>query len=128
MDIVKADFFKYFLTFGSIWGRLQIVRDKYKTIKNKKHMTEFTTKTIVIGRPPPENKPIEFIKFLGKKHGIFTNNIDSKPSDFDYIELIAKEYCRIDGEMCDLMYAYCVQECRDDGVLFLGKWNSGNVY
>lgn len=82
------------------------------------------TKTIVIGdneKDAPIKKPIVFTKSLS-----LTNSFQKAtmtPSDFKFIELISKRY----SGQYDIMFAYNNNSFRENGVLYLGKWNDGVV-
>lgn len=81
------------------------------------------TKTIVIGTSYiNDNKPIEFDCYLDASLG--SSAFVSPPSKFKYIELICKKY---NGGGRDLMFAYNDPSNRNDGILYIGYWNSGTV-
>lgn len=88
------------------------------------------TKTIVIGENKNlvNQKPIEFDKILSDNLGIWNAKEKiqkkGKPSDYNFIELICKDY-GIKNQ--DLMFAYNDSNNRDEGCLFIGKWNDGIV-
>lgn len=79
------------------------------------------TKTIVIGdNNSLTGKPIEFVKEMNE---IPVKKTLINPHDYDNIELICRDYW---GYGMDLMFAY-FDDDRDNGVAFLGHWNSGIV-
>ena len=81
------------------------------------------TKTIVLGSSyQDDNKPIVFNDYLDTTE--FSSAFVSKPSQFNYIELICKNYN--DGSR-DLMFAYNDPSNRNNGTLFFGYWNDGTV-
>ena len=81
------------------------------------------TKTIVIGASyQDDNKPIEFNDYLDATE--FSSAFISKPSQFNYIELICKNY---NNGSRDLMFAYDDPNNRNSGTLFFGYWNDGTV-
>lgn len=94
-----------------------------------------STKTIVIGRKgqqPRKLMPIQFTHIIQAPHPVVgsktdvivsNNDCEASPQDFNYIELIAKDY--IKG--VDVMFAYDHPAMRTKGVLFLGMWNGGSV-
>lgn len=94
-----------------------------------------STKTIVIGskeNKPRKLKPLTFKGVLDvdyrddNKPRIFvSNSVGPQPQDFNYIELISKNY--IEG--VDVMFAYNNPdpEKRGEGLILFGKWNDGVV-
>ena len=87
-----------------------------------------TTNIIVLGNYPPQKvKPIQFLRTL--KGDSFESNCFSKPTDFDNVELICKDYYKghhdSDKEYGDLMFAY--YDDRKKGILYLGLWNDGVI-
>lgn len=83
-------------------------------------------KTIVIGSPEekPALKPIVFNKLLTTE--LVIENVGSdKPSDYNTIELIARDYD--ENHRYDLMFAYDRNQDRKYGTLYLGYWNDGVV-
>lgn len=66
-----------------------------------------------------EKKKIEFVKSLESSTSISKASI--KPSEYEHIELIAKECCGV----YDVMFAY--NDDRSDGVIYLGLFNDGVV-
>ena len=88
------------------------------------------TKCTVIGEesaPKKELIPIEFKYFLNfdspkeQKNSVLpVGELDGKPSDYLFIELICKDYVAN-----DLMFAH--NGNRSEGVLYMGKWNDGVV-
>lgn len=88
------------------------------------------TKTIVLGiNQFNENSFIEFKKVLTADLEVEAIDDDddcshnSKPCEFNFIECICKRY---NGEY-DLMFAYNDESKRQEGNLFIGKWNNGLV-
>jgi len=83
------------------------------------------TKCIVLGETSSANKktPITFSSIL--TYGKFHNATD-QPKDFEYLELIAKGYTDNTIEP-DIIFAYNDPKKRNEGYLFLGKWNDGVV-
>ena len=81
------------------------------------------TKTIILGEQKDGNTPIEFITFLTKDFEIEGVEFLLKPSSYNFIECICKRY---DGDL-DLMFAYNDAARREQGTLFIGKWNNGIV-
>lgn len=80
-----------------------------------------STKCIVLGQEEKkELEKIEFVKALNRSFMI--SNASTKPSDWDNIELITKNYTY---KKEDVMFAY--NECRRNGCLYLGHWNDGVV-
>jgi len=80
------------------------------------------TKVIILGQEPEKKKgkPIEFKKYLDDNMK-FAGGPIANPSNFEVIELIAKNYCN----NFDLFFAY--DEDRQTGVLYLGHYNDGIV-
>ena len=93
-------------------------------------MTKHQTKTIVLGSTDKNNKyrHIKFIKFLTYE-GAMHDSIVLTPGQYKHIELICKQYTtqvwRSNGT--DLMFAYDDENCRGNGVLYLGYWNDGTI-
>jgi hypothetical protein len=89
--------------------------------QNKKIMT----KTIVVGSTEiaTEKKPIKFFSSL-RGSLEFNHDVGHKPSDFNYVELIAPNYT---SEGRDLMFAYDDPNDRSRGLLYVGYWNDGVV-
>jgi len=82
------------------------------------------TKCIVLGEALSKEKtPITFRSILA--YGEFYNATD-QPKDFKYLELIAKGYINNTIEP-DIIFAYNDPKKRNEGCLFLGKWNDGVV-
>ena len=79
------------------------------------------TKVIILGQEPKEEKklkPIEFVKAIPDTGKL--QNPNYKPSEFENIELICKNYYHEDF---DLMFAYDLERSR--GCLYLGHFNDG---
>lgn len=72
----------------------------------------------------PKPKGIEFVKIYDIS-GVQDTVI--KPSEFKYVELIAKDYLRYpyQEKHYDLMIAYYYPANKGDGSVFLGFWNGG---
>lgn len=81
------------------------------------------TKVTVIGSKarPKELKPIEFCSYFNVVKG--TCSATALPGNYNYIELICLNY---QGQL-DLMFAYADASDRNDGALYLGKFNDGVV-
>ncbi len=85
-----------------------------------------TPKIIIVGekRESEPKKPIEFIKcFL--LDGTLEATGGETPTNFDYIELIARNYGEFNDQSFDLIFCYDKPDERHDGVLYLGHWNDG---
>jgi len=84
------------------------------------------TKCIVLGEALSKEKtPITFSSIL--TYGKFHDATDQRyPKDFEYLELIAKGYTN-DTIEPDIIFAYNDPKKRNEGYLFLGKWNDGVV-
>lgn len=81
------------------------------------------TKCIVLGETQiEENKPIEFIKFLGNNWN-FRDSM-TKPRNYKNIELVVRDYV-MDTLTYDIMFAY--DKDRNEGCLYIGYWNGGVV-
>ncbi len=82
------------------------------------------TKVIVIGESQPriEGK-IVFTHYLNGSYEMI--KAESKPSDYNFIELITRNYGG--GDRGDLMFAYNDLGGRDHGVLYVGHFNNGLV-
>lgn len=84
------------------------------------------TNIIVLGNHPPQKvKPIQFLRTLRGDSFVSTS---SKPTDFDNVELICRDYYKghhNDKEYGDLMFAY--YNDRAKGILYLGLWNDGII-
>lgn len=85
------------------------------------------TKTIVLGElpMPAEKKPIEFFSLLNVVDSldVDANIVTSKPHQWNYIELICKNY----SPNLDLLFAYNDADDRGEGILIIGRWNDGVV-
>lgn len=87
------------------------------------------TTTIVIGEGtlPKKLTPIEFQRALNNVGSIGSSSAvmeaGSSPNRYEYIELICKDY----QPGCDLMFAYHDPSKRQEGILYIGKWNDGVV-
>lgn len=84
-----------------------------------------TPKIIIVGekRESEPKKPIEFIKCL-LLDGTLEATGDT-PTNFNYIELIARNYGSLNDQPFDLIFCYDNPNGRQDGVLYLGHWNDG---
>lgn len=82
------------------------------------------SKVIIIGGgdEAPKTKRIQFKQCLVESNSLEYANF--QPCDFQYIELICKNYTLSAG---DLMFAYDDPEAREDGFLFLGDFGDGIV-
>lgn len=97
-------------------------------------MTKKATTVIVLGDTTKSNK-YKHIKFL---KAITTDNLSDAfanegladaykaPKDYNYVELICKDYCET-GNSMDLMFAYNNADERSSGVLYIGYWNEGTI-
>jgi len=87
------------------------------------------TTTIVIGEIPTTKKlkPIQFVRCLnivgciGSSQAVIEAGVC--PNFYKFIELICKDYQL--GN--DLMFAYNNPLKREEGMLYIGKWNDGVV-
>jgi hypothetical protein len=79
------------------------------------------TKIIILGEEPQKKKQkiIKFSKVL--KNDFEFGEFSSQPCEFDFIELICKNY----HKGVDLMFAH--NGVRSNGCLFLGHFNDGVV-
>ena len=79
------------------------------------------TKVIILGETTSkkELKPIEFVKSIYEE----ISDTTSTPPNYDFIELIAKNYYE---NNYDLMFAYN-ENNRSDGSLYYGYFNDGIV-
>lgn len=80
------------------------------------------TKTIIIGKSITRTS-IVFTKMLEETGKWSTVLPGCEPNEFDYIELISKDYSRD----FDLMFAYDSDGDRGKGILMQGFWNDGVV-
>jgi hypothetical protein len=80
------------------------------------------TKVIILGQEPEkkELKPIQFVYFFSFQHGAEETGV--KPKSYENIELICKDFA---GFGFDLIFAY--NEDRNQGVLYLGRFNDGII-
>lgn len=83
------------------------------------------TKVIVLGEAS-DRKKIEFNRSLISP-GLIENGCSMKPCDYAFIELISKDYGVFLNQKYDLMFAYNDPERRQNGTLYLGKFNDGIV-
>jgi hypothetical protein len=85
-----------------------------------------TPKIIIVGekRESEPKKPIEFIMNL-LSNGTLEGGFVDKPTDYNYIELIARNYGDLNGNSFDLIFCYDNPNGRRDGILYLGHWNDG---
>lgn len=87
------------------------------------------TTTIVIGEIKESKKltPIKFERVLNNvgSIGALSAVIEagSSPGDYNYIELVCKNY----QPGNDVMFAYNNPFRRENGMLYIGKWNDGVV-
>lgn len=85
------------------------------------------TKTIVLGeqQAPVIKKPIEFFSLLNvaDHSDVDVAVTSSKPHQWNYIELICKNY----SPNLDLLFAYNDADDRGEGILIIGRWNDGVV-
>lgn len=80
------------------------------------------TKVTIIGKINKKRnfKPIEFYKCWSTESEV--SRVETEPKDYDFIELIAKDYfCNY-----DLMFAYDKDD-RAGGTVFIGHFNDGVV-
>jgi hypothetical protein len=87
-----------------------------------------TPKTIIIGENGElqPKKPMRFLKAV-LTDGQLSDAQADKPIDFNYIELIARNYGTFAGQPFDLIFCYDDPNERHNGVLFLGNWNDGVI-
>lgn len=87
-----------------------------------------TPKIIIIGQKGESEpkKPIEFVKGLLSDGTLGLIEVD-KPTDYNYIELITRDYGDLKGKSFDLIFCYDKPDERQNGVLYLGYWNDGIV-
>lgn len=104
------------------YNYIRISMDLFKKFypENKEKMTKVT----ILGQSHEDEKPkrkIEFVKYLASS-GL--KGSESNPSDYDNIELVARNYTK----GLDLMYAY-YEGGRDtpSAILYLGHFNDGVV-
>ena len=87
----------------------------------------YMTKTIVLGeqREQTVKKPIEFFTLItvADHDEVDYEPIRSKPYEFNYIELVSKNY----APNIDLLFAYNDPNDRGSGLLIIGRWNDGFV-
>lgn len=84
------------------------------------------TKTIVIGseNESKKDKKIEFIALLtDEKNPRIMSGYCGYAKKWNYIELITENY----SKDIDIMFAYMDKNKRNEGTLYLGKWNDGIV-
>ena len=83
-----------------------------------------TTTVVIIGESTTKQapRPITFSLDITSVDSA-PNDICADPSDWNYIELIARNYC--DGY--DLMFAYDHPSLRGEGIAYLGHFNDGIV-
>ena len=83
------------------------------------------TKTIVLGEQKDKaiNKPIEFFTRLNilESDDVKVESADTKPYEWNYIELICKNYTI----NLDLIFVYENADDRSSGILMIGRWNDG---
>ena len=106
---------------------LHLLLKELKSINYKQpQKTNNMTKVTIIGEPASTVKKYTHIKFIkslisGYKFETFSMRNWSKPSAWDNIELICRNY----AEGMDLMFAY--DDSRKDGILYVGYFNEGLV-
>ena len=83
------------------------------------------TKAIVVGQNkiPDKLKPIQFDFVLADHH---LNTAKLFPNDYQFVELISKDYSLLNGFVYDIIFAYDDENTRK-GTLYFGKWNDGIV-
>lgn len=85
------------------------------------------TKTIVLGEQQGYaiKKPIEFFSLItvSDSDDIAVEQVESKPCEWNYIELVSKNY----SPNIDLLFAYNDANNRSSGLLIIGRWNDGFV-
>lgn len=80
------------------------------------------TKVSVFGKQPTETKELKKIEFVKFFDGDKIEESSIKPTDFDNVVLIAKQYsCE---SKLDLIYAF---DKPTSGNIYLGHWNDGVV-
>jgi hypothetical protein len=86
-----------------------------------------TPKIIIVGEKgePESKKPMQFLKAI-LADGLLSDVQVDQPTDFNYIELIARNYGTFDQPF-DLIFCYDDPNKREEGVLFLGNWNDGVI-
>ena len=87
------------------------------------------TKAIVVGQNkiPDKLKPIQFDFVLA--NSVLTNQLHKVlffPNDYQFVELISKDYLIRDGFVYDIIFAYDDENTRK-GTLYFGKWNDGII-
>jgi len=88
-------------------------------------MTKVTVLGITNNIKP--RKKIQFVKIL-TNDSEFEDSGNLKPSQYEYIELIAKDYSFIYGQYrVDLMFCFNHHDARGEGILVLGHFNDGIV-
>ncbi len=86
-----------------------------------------TPKIIIVGeREQQSKKPMQFLKGLSVGGQISDIHVE-KPTDYSYIELIARNYGTFGNKSFDLIFCYNDPNKRESGVLFLGNWNDGVI-
>jgi len=89
------------------------------------------TKTIVLGaktQPQPKLNKIEFNQAIAFHGAIISATFfNAAPNEFNYIELVCKNYGKQNTKSFDLMFAYYDPRKREKGILYLGHWNDGVV-
>lgn len=83
------------------------------------------TKAIVVGHDKKfvTLKPIEF-DFVLADCRLSTAKLF--PNEYQFVELISKDYSLLDGSVYDIIFAYDDENTRK-GTLYFGKWNDGIV-
>ena len=87
----------------------------------------YMTKTIIIGKPTSADvkRSIEFLTHIhvSESDEISAEQVDSRPHEWGFIELICKDY----APNLDLMFAYDDAGDRSCSCLMVGRWNDGVV-
>ena len=87
----------------------------------------YMTKTIVLEEQKQAHvkQPIEFLTHIhvSESDEISAEQVDSRPHEWGFIELICKDY----AAGLDLMFAYDDAGDRSEGCLMVGRWNDGVV-
>ncbi len=86
-----------------------------------------TPQIIIVGEKAEQQpkKPMQFLKVI-LADGKLSDVQGDKPTDFNYIELIARSYGTF-NQPFDLIFCYDYPNERHNGVLFLGNWNDGVI-
>ena len=86
------------------------------------------SKIIIVGEKGElePKKPIQFLRGLLSDGQISDVHTDA-PEDFNFIELIARNYGTFGNKSFDLFFCYDNPNERNLGVLYLGNWNDGVI-